>query len=114
MRVRVDHLTPRAAPGQSDPVGLVRDRGEVHHAGQRLAEVAVAQERVGVSGRVKIGLPRGGTWREVINTDAHVYGGSGVGNLGTVEASDRAPAHGQPASAVLRVPPLGALWLRPA
>jgi 1,4-alpha-glucan branching enzyme len=61
-----------------------------------------------------LGLPCGGTWREVINTDAHVYGGSGVGNLGTVEASDRAPAHGQPASALLRVPPLGALWLRPA
>ena len=40
-----------------------------------------------------------------------IYGGSGVGNLGAVEAVDE-PWHGQPASAPLRVPPLGALWLR--
>ena len=41
------------------------------------------------------------------------YGGSGVGNLGAVTATDE-PWHGRPASATLRVPPLGALWLRPA
>ena len=40
-----------------------------------------------------------------------VYFGSGVGNFGGVEAADE-PWHGQPASATLRVPPLGALWLR--
>ncbi len=61
----------------------------------------------------RIGLPAGGTWTEVLNTDAHDYGGSGVGNLGTVYAED-VPWHGLPASAALRVPPLGALWLRPA
>jgi 1,4-alpha-glucan branching enzyme len=60
----------------------------------------------------RIGLPRPGTWSEVINTDADSYGGSGVGNLGTVHAED-VPWHGLPASASLRVPPLGALWLRP-
>jgi 1,4-alpha-glucan branching enzyme len=49
----------------------------------------------------------------VINTDAQAYGGSGVGNLGTVEAED-VPWNGRPASASLRIPPLGALWLRPA
>jgi 1,4-alpha-glucan branching enzyme len=58
----------------------------------------------------RIGLPRPGRWRELINTDAYDYGGSGVGNLGAVEAVDE-PCHGLPASAVLRVPPLGALWL---
>ncbi|WP_433532386.1 1,4-alpha-glucan branching protein GlgB [Micromonospora sp. CA-263727] len=60
----------------------------------------------------RIGLPAAGTWAEVLNTDAHHYGGSGVGNLGTVHAQDL-PWHGQPASAPLRIPPLAALWLRP-
>ncbi|MFG2063067.1 1,4-alpha-glucan branching protein GlgB [Micromonospora sp. NPDC048871] len=61
----------------------------------------------------RIGLPAAGAWAEVLNTDAHHYGGSGVGNLGTVHA-EPVPWHGQPASVALRVPPLGALWLRPA
>jgi 1,4-alpha-glucan branching enzyme len=59
----------------------------------------------------RIGLPRAGRWDEVVNTDAEVYFGSGVGNFGGVEALEQ-PWHGQPASATLRVPPLGALWLR--
>ncbi|WP_231330670.1 1,4-alpha-glucan branching protein GlgB [Actinomadura graeca] len=60
----------------------------------------------------RLGLPRAGVWREVLNTDAFEYGGSGVGNLGRVETTDE-PWHGLPASAVLRVPPLGAVWLVP-
>ncbi|MEU1250504.1 1,4-alpha-glucan branching protein GlgB [Micromonospora arida] len=59
----------------------------------------------------RIGLPAGGTWQEVLNTDAHHYGGSGVGNLGEVRAED-VPWHGMVASAALQVPPLGAVWLR--
>jgi 1,4-alpha-glucan branching enzyme len=58
----------------------------------------------------RIGFPAPGSWRELVNTDATDYGGSGVGNLGTVTA-EPVPWHGQPASAALRVPPLGALWL---
>ncbi|MGN9813117.1 1,4-alpha-glucan branching protein GlgB [Micromonospora sp. BQ11] len=61
----------------------------------------------------RVGLPAGGAWAEVLNTDAHHYGGSGVGNMGRVHAED-VPWHGMPASAALRVPPLGVLWLRPA
>ncbi|WP_030164662.1 1,4-alpha-glucan branching protein GlgB [Spirillospora albida] len=60
----------------------------------------------------RIGLPSEGGWREVLNTDAFEYGGSGVGNLGRVEATGE-PWHGLPASATLRVPPLGAVWLVP-
>ncbi|HLQ55533.1 MAG TPA: 1,4-alpha-glucan branching protein GlgB [Streptosporangiaceae bacterium] len=60
----------------------------------------------------RIGLPSAGRWREVINTDAAAYGGSGVGNLGVIEAVAE-PWHGRPASAVLAVPPLGVLWLAP-
>jgi 1,4-alpha-glucan branching enzyme len=61
----------------------------------------------------RLGLPHGGTWVEVLNTDAEIYGGSGVGNLGSVVAEE-IPWHGRPFSVSLRVPPLGALWLRPA
>jgi 1,4-alpha-glucan branching enzyme len=61
----------------------------------------------------RIGLPHAGDWTELVNTDADDYGGSGVGNLGTVHAEEL-PWHALPASAALRVPPLGALWLRPA
>jgi 1,4-alpha-glucan branching enzyme len=60
----------------------------------------------------KVGLPAAGRWREVINTDAIVYGGSGVGNLGGIEAVAE-PWHGLPASASITVPPLGVLWLTP-
>jgi 1,4-alpha-glucan branching enzyme len=58
----------------------------------------------------RLGLPRGGRWTELVNTDSEVYSGSGVGNLGAVEAESR-PWHGQPFSATLRLPPLGVLWL---
>jgi 1,4-alpha-glucan branching enzyme len=61
----------------------------------------------------RIGLPRPGRWREVLNTDAENYGGSGVGNLGEVVA-DEQQWHGLPYSAVLRLPPAGVLWLAPA
>jgi 1,4-alpha-glucan branching enzyme len=60
----------------------------------------------------RVGLPLAGRWREVVNTDAQIYGGSGVGNMGAVQAVAE-PWHGRPASARLRVPPLGVLWLAP-
>jgi 1,4-alpha-glucan branching enzyme len=60
----------------------------------------------------KIGLPQAGRWREILNTDAAIYGGSGVGNLGGIEAVEE-PWHGRPASATITLPPLGVLWLTP-
>ncbi len=60
----------------------------------------------------RIGLPLAGRWVEVLNTDATAYGGSGLGNLGTVTAEEVA-AHGQPASAAFLLPPLAAVWLVP-
>jgi 1,4-alpha-glucan branching enzyme len=60
----------------------------------------------------RIGLPHTGRWREVLNTDAELYGGSGVGNLGAVTAEELS-WHGRAASAQLRVPPLAAVWLVP-
>ena len=50
-----------------------------------------------------------GRWREVLNTDAAEFGGSGVGNLGGVDATDD-PWVGRPASAVFTLPPLAAVW----
>jgi 1,4-alpha-glucan branching enzyme len=61
----------------------------------------------------RVGLPHAGLWRELINTDAELYTGSGVGNWGQVTAEPTS-WHGQPASALLRLPPLGTLWLTPA
>jgi 1,4-alpha-glucan branching enzyme len=61
----------------------------------------------------RVGLPFAGRWREVVNTDAAAYGGSGVGNFGLVQAETE-PWHGLPASAVLQLPPAGVLWLTPA
>lgn len=55
-----------------------------------------------------IGVPHGGTWREVLNTDAAEYWGSGMGNLGGVEA-EAMPAHGRPWSLHIVLPPLGAV-----
>ncbi len=63
-------------------------------------------------GPYRVGLPFAGEWQELVNTDAAEYGGSGVGNYGTVHATDT-PWAGRPASAELTVPPLGALWLKP-
>ncbi|MBC6448957.1 1,4-alpha-glucan branching protein GlgB [Actinokineospora xionganensis] len=60
----------------------------------------------------RVGMPRAGRWREVLNTDATGYGGSGVGNHGGVEAT-ATPWHGRPASAVLQLPPQGVVWFTP-
>jgi 1,4-alpha-glucan branching enzyme len=61
----------------------------------------------------RIGVPRGGRWREAINTDAAVYGGSNLGNAGGVFAEPH-PAHGHDLSLALTLPPLGALLLEAA
>jgi 1,4-alpha-glucan branching enzyme len=64
-----------------------------------------------VHGNYHVGLPYAGRWEEALNTDAHAYAGSGVGNLGGVDASGES-WHGQAASTVLTLPPLATLWLR--
>jgi 1,4-alpha-glucan branching enzyme len=61
----------------------------------------------------RLGLPIKGTWNEILNTDSEDFGGSGVGNLGKVETSGEG-SHGQPFAATIQVPPLGAVWFRPA
>jgi 1,4-alpha-glucan branching enzyme len=60
----------------------------------------------------RIGVPGGGAWRELLNTDAECYGGSNVGNQGHLNAED-ASWHGRPASLRLTLPPLATLMLAP-
>jgi 1,4-alpha-glucan branching enzyme len=59
----------------------------------------------------RVGLPRAGFWREVLNSDAEFYGGSNQGNMGGVKAEPY-QVHQQPFSASLLLPPLSALVLK--
>jgi 1,4-alpha-glucan branching enzyme len=59
----------------------------------------------------RMGLPNEGRWKEVLNSDSSIYGGSNMGNLGGVVAEAR-PGHGFPASAALTLPPLSTLFLQ--
>ncbi|MGE0518374.1 MAG: 1,4-alpha-glucan branching protein GlgB [Candidatus Binatia bacterium] len=59
----------------------------------------------------RVGVPWGGRWEELLNSDAHEYGGSGQGNFGGVDA-EPAPCHGRPFTLRLTVPPLGAVILK--
>lgn len=59
----------------------------------------------------RIGVPYPGFWREVLNSDAREYGGSGLGNLGGVEAT-LIPWHGRPYSLDITLPPLGVLFFK--
>jgi len=58
----------------------------------------------------RVGVDREGHWRELLNSDAEVYGGSGWGNFGGRDSTP-VPAHGRPFSLNLTVPPLGVLFL---
>jgi 1,4-alpha-glucan branching enzyme len=58
-----------------------------------------------------VGVPQAGIWREVLNSDAGIYAGSGIGNFGAVEAAP-VPSHGRYQSLTLRLPPLAVLFFR--
>ena len=59
----------------------------------------------------RVGVPRAGQWREVLNSDAGTYGGSNMGNGGVVDAGEQA-SHGLPASLSLTLPPLATIVLQ--
>jgi len=60
----------------------------------------------------RIGVPLDGTWREIFNSDSEFYGGSNIGNQGQV-MTQAFPAHGQPYSVEIILPPLATIYLRP-
>jgi 1,4-alpha-glucan branching enzyme len=59
----------------------------------------------------EVGVPTGGFWRELLNSDAQEYGGSGMGNMGGVVA-EKKERHGRPFSLKLVLPPLAAVFLK--
>jgi 1,4-alpha-glucan branching enzyme len=59
----------------------------------------------------RVGVPRGGFWKEVLNSDSELYGGSNMGNSGGVEAA-WVPSHGRSHSLFLTLPPLGVLFFK--
>jgi 1,4-alpha-glucan branching enzyme len=60
----------------------------------------------------RVGVPVGGYWQEILNSDAEAYGGSNVGNAGGVSA-DPIAWHGRDHSLLVTLPPLGVLFFRP-
>jgi 1,4-alpha-glucan branching enzyme len=60
----------------------------------------------------RLGVPQGGTWLEILNSDAPVYGGCEVGNLGAVTA-EPGSCHGRPYMVSLALPPLGIVFFKP-
>ncbi|HWH34636.1 MAG TPA: 1,4-alpha-glucan branching protein GlgB [Acidimicrobiales bacterium] len=60
----------------------------------------------------RVGLPQGGRWEVLLNTDATCFGGSGT-DVGPVLEAEARPWHGEEHSAVLTLPPLGIVWLAP-
>jgi 1,4-alpha-glucan branching enzyme len=61
----------------------------------------------------RVGVPSPGRWDEILNSDAELYGGSGVGNLGGVEALP-VPLHGRPRSLTVTLPPLAVVFFKHA
>ena len=82
------------------------------HGGGRPVVVAANLTPVPRYGH-RIGLPEGGRWDELLNTDASDYNGSGVGNQGAIHAEEL-PWDGLPYSAQITLPPLGVVWFAPS
>ncbi len=59
----------------------------------------------------RVGVPERGWWRELLNTDAREYGGSGMGNAGGAAAGNE-PRHGRPFSLTITLPPLSAVFFK--
>ncbi|MFP4310398.1 MAG: 1,4-alpha-glucan branching protein GlgB [Nitriliruptoraceae bacterium] len=106
--------TPALHEGDSEPFGFEWLDGSdwqasvisyLRRARDGTAAVVVANLTPMVRENYRVGLPHGGVWSEAFNSDAVEYGGSGVGNLGGVEALPH-PFHGRTHSAVLTLPPL--------
>ena len=111
----------RAAPAlhrmDSDPAGFAWVEANdtdnsvlafLRSAGETAPVIVVCNFTPIVREDYRVGVPRPGRWVERINTDAQDYGGSGVGNLGMIEA-EPVPAHGRPYSLCLTLPPLATL-----
>ena len=61
----------------------------------------------------RMGVPSSGKYKEIFDSDATRYGGSGVGNQAALQADATFPYHGQPASVLITLPPLATIILKP-
>jgi 1,4-alpha-glucan branching enzyme len=95
----------------NDAANNVLAFGRASRDGERVV-IFVANLSPVPRGPYRLGLPRAGRWRELVNTDSTYYGGTDTGNLGGIEA-EPIPWHNQAFSAEITLPPLGALWLVP-
>jgi 1,4-alpha-glucan branching enzyme len=57
----------------------------------------------------RIGLPRAGAYKQILNTDHEKYGGGGLGVVKSIKA-EKIPSHGLEYSAAITLPPLGTMW----
>jgi 1,4-alpha-glucan branching enzyme len=117
---QIYHREPALFEADDDPAGFFWiDCSDVEHSvlsfirqkkdGTRRIAVILnltPELRVGY----RIGLPQEGFWREALNSDAKIYGGSNQGNMGGVRAEAK-PLHRQPFSAALTLPPLAVIAL---
>jgi 1,4-alpha-glucan branching enzyme len=78
--------------------------------GRGTALISISNLTPIVRDNFRLGVPESGTYAEILNSDAEVYGGSGVGNLGSVDAVD-SPRDWLPATISLRLPPLATVYL---
>ena len=108
--------------GDTDPAGFQWIIGDddthsifawlrIDPTGEAPPVMAVVNATPAVHHGYPIGVPEGGTWEELLNSDAEIYGGSGKGNLGRVEA-EASEWHGFPYSLPLTLPPLAVVVLR--
>jgi 1,4-alpha-glucan branching enzyme len=82
----------------------------VRHSGEGHPAVAVISNFTSVvRENYVLPLPKSGVWREVFNSDAETYWGTGKGNQGSIETVN-GPSHGKPASARISLPPLATLF----
>jgi 1,4-alpha-glucan branching enzyme len=113
---------PALSTGDADPAGFrwIIGDDDTHSvfawlrldpAGEAPPVLVVANATPTVHHGYRIGVPAGGRWTEVLNSDAEIYGGSGTGNLGGVDAEDHA-WHGYDRSLPVTIPPLGVVVLR--
>jgi 1,4-alpha-glucan branching enzyme len=78
------------------------------------AQVLVVCNFTPIPRDVRVGVPGPGAWVEALNTDARIYGGSGVGNAAAVLHAEAIPAHGRAHSLALVLPPLATILLLPS
>jgi 1,4-alpha-glucan branching enzyme len=99
--------------GAADPWVVAWVRRGARPGGQEEVTVVVQNGAATARPEYLLGLPVPGRWDELLNTDAASYGGTNVGNSGSVWAEAR-PSGDHPASARVILPPRGTLFLRPS